>query len=569
MLMPDGNGLFTTEIDAFRIPQATGAPVGLVLCDGGAAGRAALVARLRDALRLEPVDSPAFGAATAEVAVLLVDAADGVPPRTRQHMQLLALLGLRRVLLAVDHADRAALDHARFEAIATEAGTIAAALDIPSFHAVPIVAGDGGNVTDASAETPWYHDAPLLTLLQDPGLAEAVAARPFRLPVGEVARGLRGTVASGTLEPGTEVMLFPSARRSRVTEIAGAGTGRATAGQTVTLVLADDVAAAVGDVVAAATEPMERTDQFAAHVLWFGREPMLPERQYWLQIGTGTVTAVVTGLRHRVDLDTREQLSARTLRCDEVAYCNLALDQPVGFDAHKDNPATGSFQLFDPTTGAAVGAGTIHFGLRRATNLVWQDTALDKAMRSALKRQQPCVIWMTGMSGAGKSTIANLLENRLHAMGQHTYLLDGDNVRHGLNKDLGFTDADRVENIRRVAEVAKLMGDAGLIVIASFISPFRSERRMARGLMGDGEFIEVYVDAPLDVCESRDPKGLYKKARAGKIANFTGIDSPYEAPESAELHLLTADMTPPEAAERIVGYLVERGFVVGREMVEG
>ncbi len=313
--------------------------------------------------------------------------------------------------------------------------------------------------------------------------------------------------------------------------------------------------------VTAAEAPPQITDQFAAHLLWFGHEPLLPERQYLLRLGAREVTAAVTDLRYRINFETLEHLSAKTLQSGDVAHCNFALDEAVAYDSYKDSPPTGTFLLLDRETGATVAVGLIDFGLRRATNLVWQETVLDKSLRASQKKQRPCVIWLTGLSGAGKSTIANALEGRLHAMGQHTYLLDGDNVRHGLNKDLGFTDADRVENIRRVAEVAKLMSDAGLIVITSFISPFRNERQMARELMADGEFVEIFVDAPLTVCESRDPKGLYEKARAGKIANFTGIDSPYEPPEQADIRLNTDRLTPAEAADLVLAHLRQEGFI--------
>jgi bifunctional enzyme CysN/CysC len=367
-------------------------------------------------------------------------------------------------------------------------------------------------------------------------------------------RGFAGTVVAGEVTPGTEIVVLPSGRRSTVARIVtvDGDLDRVQAGQAVTLTLSDEIDASRGDVIALARQPPEVSDQFAAHLLWLGEDSLLPGRPYWLKIGTRTVGASVTEIKHKIDVNTQEQLAAKSIELNEVAYCNLHLDQPVPFEAYADNQVLGGFILIDRQSNATVAAGTLDFALRRAGNIHWQHVDVDQSARSRIKHQQPRCLWFTGLSGSGKSTIANLVDKRLLAMGHHTYLLDGDNVRHGLNKDLGFTDEDRVENIRRVAEVAKLMTDAGLIVLVSFISPFRAERRMARELFSEGEFLEVFVDTPLAVAEQRDVKGLYAKARRGELRNFTGIDSPYEIPEAPELHLDTIHVEPAELAEQIV-----------------
>jgi bifunctional enzyme CysN/CysC len=413
---------------------------------------------------------------------------------------------------------------------------------------------------ERSPQMPWYAGETLLEHLETVQVDRQAATTGLRMPVQWVCRpnqefrGFAGTIAAGSVAPGDAVTVLPSGQRSRVAAIvtADGDLESAGAGQAVVLTLQDEVDASRGDVIAAAGDPPEISDQFAAHLLWLGEQPLLPGRPYWLRIGTRTVGAQVTEIKHKVDVNTQDELAAKSLELNEVAYCNLYLDQPVPFEAYADNRELGAFILIDRQSNATVAAGTLDFALRRAGNIHWQHLEVDMAARARIKHQKPCCLWFTGLSGAGKSTIANLVEKRLLAMGHHTYLLDGDNVRHGLNKDLGFTPEDRVENIRRVAEVAKLMVDAGLIVLVSFISPFRAERRMARELFAEGEFLEVFVDTPLEVAEQRDAKGLYAKARAGQIRNFTGIDSPYEVPEHAEIVVDTVAHAPAELAELLV-----------------
>jgi bifunctional enzyme CysN/CysC len=423
----------------------------------------------------------------------------------------------------------------------------------------------GDNMLAASERMPWYAGPTLLEHLETVQVARATRDTGLRLPVQWVCRpdqdfrGFAGTLVAGEARPGMEVAVLPSGRRSRIARIvtADGDLALARAGQAVTLTLADEIDVSRGDVIASAASPPEVADQFAAHLLWLGEQPLLPGRPYWLKLGTRTVGAQITEIKHKVDVNTQEARAAKLLELNEVGVCNLYLDQPVAFEAYADNRALGGFILIDRQTNATVGAGTLDFALRRAANIHWQHLEVDQAARARGKGQTPRCVWFTGLSGAGKSTIANLVEKRLLAMGLHTYLLDGDNVRHGLNKDLGFTEQDRVENIRRVAEVARLMVDAGLIVLVSFISPFRAERRMARALFGEGEFVEVYVDTPLATAEARDVKGLYAKARAGRIRNFTGIDSPYEVPEHPDVVLDTVSETPEVLAERLVQQLLE------------
>jgi bifunctional enzyme CysN/CysC len=411
---------------------------------------------------------------------------------------------------------------------------------------------------------PWYQGVTLLQHLESVQVERDVRDIGLRLPVQWVCRpnqnfrGFAGTLAAGEATPGMEIAVLPSGRRSRIARIVTAerDLDRASVGQAVTVTLADEIDVSRGDVIASAANPPEVADQFAAHLLWMGEHPLLPGRPYWLKLGTRTVGAQVTEIKHKVDVNTQERLAAKNLDLNEVGYCNLYLDQPVAFEKYADNRELGGFILIDRQTNATVAAGALDFALRRAANIHWQHLEIDKSARARIKGQRPRCVWFTGLSGSGKSTIANLVEKRLLAMGMHTYLLDGDNVRHGLNKDLGFTDEDRVENIRRVAEVARLMVDAGLIVLVSFISPFRAERRMARDLFGAGEFLEAYVDTPLAVAETRDVKGLYAKARAGKIRNFTGIDSPYEIPSDAELRLDTVAQGPEALAEQVIERLL-------------
>jgi bifunctional enzyme CysN/CysC len=506
----------------------------------------------------------ATGASTAEAAVVLVDARKGLLTQTRRHSFIVSLLGIRHVVLAVNKMDLVGYDRAVFEAIEAEYRALAASLGIEHVTAVPLSALEGDNLIERSVNTGWYSGPTLLEFLESVPVGRVSSDLGLRLPVQWVSRpnqdfrGFAGTIAAGEVRPGEEVVALPSGRRSKVARIVTAdgdldvaGPGRA-----VTLTLEHELDISRGDVIAAAHDAPEVSDQFAAHVLWFDEAPLLPGRPYWLKIGTREVGASVTEIKHKVDVNTQEPLAAKHLEMNEVGVCNLYLDQPVPFEAYADNRELGAFILIDRETNATVGAGTIAFALRRAANIHWQHVDVDKAARARLKGQTPRCVWFTGLSGSGKSTIANLVEKRLHALGLHTYILDGDNVRHGLNKDLGFTPEDRVENIRRVAEVARLMTDAGLIVLVSFISPYRAERQLARSLFGEGEFIEAFVDTPLEVAESRDAKGLYAKARAGQIPNFTGIDSPYEAPEHAELVLDTVDQSAEALAQRVVDHLL-------------
>ncbi|HTM70617.1 MAG TPA: sulfate adenylyltransferase subunit CysN [Luteimonas sp.] len=506
----------------------------------------------------------ATGASTADLAVVLVDARKGLLTQTRRHSYIVSLLGIRHVVLAVNKMDLVGYDQAVFERIAAEYRALAATLGIIDITCIPLSALQGDNLLAPSPATPWYQGPSLLGHLETVRVHRHAADIGFRMPVQWVCRpdqdfrGFAGTVAAGAVAPGDAIVVLPSGQRSRIARIvtAAGDLARAEAGQAVVLTLDDEIDASRGDVIASAAQPPEIADQFAAHLLWMGDQPLLPGRPYWLRIGTRTVGAQVTEIKHRVDVNTQEELAAKSLEINEVGYCNLYLDQAVPFEAYADNRELGAFILIDRQDNATVGAGTIDFALRRAGNIHWQHLDVDKAARARIKHQQPRCLWFTGLSGAGKSTIANLVEKRLTALGRHTYVLDGDNVRHGLNKDLGFTDADRVENIRRVAEVARLMVDAGLIVLVSFISPFRAERRMARALFAEGEFVEVYVDTPLDVAEARDAKGLYAKARAGELRNFTGIDSPYEAPEAAEVVLDTLAESPEVLADRLAALLL-------------
>ena len=506
----------------------------------------------------------ATGASTAEVAVVLVDARKGLLTQTRRHSYIVSLLGIRHVVLAVNKMDLVGYDQSVFDEIVAGYRELAAQLGIAHVTAIPLSALQGDNLLQRSPNTPWYRGTSLLEYLESVEVGAHGGAIGFRLPVQWVNRpnqdfrGFAGTVAAGVVRPGDEVVALPSGRRSKVARVLGAqgDVESAIAGQSITLTLADELDISRGDVIAAGNQPPQVSDQFAAHLLWMGEHSLLPGRPYWLKIGTRTVSASVTEIKHKVDVNTQDQLAAKHLELNEVGYCNLYLDHAIAFEAYADNRELGGFILIDRQTNATVAAGTIDFALRRAGNIHWQHVDVDKAARARSKAQVPRCAWFTGLSGSGKSTVANLVEKRLHAMGHHCYILDGDNVRHGLNKDLGFTDEDRVENIRRVAEVARLMVDAGLIVLVSFISPFRAERRMAREMFDAGEFVEVFVDTPLAVAEQRDVKGLYAKARAGRIPNFTGIDSPYEAPEHAELVLDTVHETPETLAEQVIARLL-------------
>jgi len=506
----------------------------------------------------------ATGASTAEVAVVLVDARKGLLPQTRRHSYIVSLLGIRHVLLAVNKLDLVDYDQAVFDEIEAGYRELAAKLGIPHVQAVPLSALKGDNLLQRSAATPWYAGPTVLDYLESVEIERGDADIGFRLPVQWVNRpnqnfrGFAGTIAAGEVRPGDEIVALPSGRRSKVARIvtAGGDLDAAATGQAITLTLADELDISRGDVIASADKPPQVADQFAAHLLWMGEHALLPGRSYWLKLGTRTVSASVTEIKHKIDVNTQEHLAAKHLELNEVAYCNLSLDQPIAFEAYADNRELGGFILIDRQNDATVAAGTLDFALRRAGNIHWQHLDVDKTARARIKAQQPRCVWFTGLSGSGKSTIANLVEKRLLALGHHTYLLDGDNVRHGLNKDLGFTDEDRVENLRRVAEVAKLMTDAGLIVLVSFISPFRAERRAARALFAEDEFIEVFVSTPLAVAEQRDIKGLYAKARRGELPHFTGIDSPYEAPEAPELRLDTTNEPAQALAEQVVARLL-------------
>ncbi|KVS26988.1 sulfate adenylyltransferase subunit CysN [Burkholderia cepacia] len=505
------------------------------------------------------------GASTADLAVILIDARKGVLTQTRRHSHLVALIGIRRVVLAINKMDLVDYDRAVFERIDADYRAFAAELGLAEIVSIPMSALRGDNVIAPGTRMPWYAGPTLMQHLDTLPLAARVTRdEPFRLPVQWVNRphlnfrGYAGSIASGEIRVGERVRVLPSGKESRVASVITqrGESDIAHAGDAVTLTLADEIDISRGDMIARADAPPEVADQFEATLVWMHDAPLLPGRPYLVKLGTQTVGATCATPKYKVDVNTREHLAARTLALNEIGVCNLSFDRPVAFDPYDRNRHTGGFIVIDRFTNDTVGAGMLHFALRRAHNVHWQAVDVDRAARAAQKAQTPRIVWLTGLSGAGKSTIANLVEKRLHALGKHTYLLDGDNVRHGLNRDLGFTEADRVENIRRVAEVARLMLDAGLITLVSFISPFRSEREMARALAGPDEFVEVFVDTPLAVAEERDPKGLYKKARRGELKHFTGIDSPYEPPARPELRVDTVAESPDEAAGRIVAYLL-------------
>ena len=506
------------------------------------------------------------GASTADLAVILIDARKGVLTQTRRHSYLVHLIGLRHIVLAVNKMDLVGYDQTVFDAIVADYRAFAESIGITAFTPIPISGFKGDNITALSGNTPWYAGPTLIQHLEEVELDQTTdQARPFRLPVQWVNRpnldfrGFAGLIASGSVKPGDAVRLLPSGKTSTVARIVTleGDLDQAVAGQSVTLTLADEVDCSRGDVIAAADAPPQAADQFEATIVWMADDEMLPGRPYWLKLGTQTVTANVQAPKYQVNVNTMEQLAAKTLELNAIGVANLSTDRALVFEPYADNRALGGFILIDKFTNATVAAGMIHFALRRSQNVHWQALDVSREHHAKLKNQKPAVIWLTGLSGAGKSTIANLIEKKLARMNRHTFLLDGDNVRHGLNKDLGFTDADRVENIRRVGEVAKLMTDAGLIVITAFISPFRAEREMVRQMMASGEFIEVHIDTPLAEAERRDVKGLYKKARSGQLKNFTGIDSPYEAPAAPELRIDTTQMTPEQAADLIIETLIQ------------
>ncbi len=509
----------------------------------------------------------ATGASTATLAIILVDARKGVLTQTRRHSHLVSLLGIRRIVLAVNKMDLVGYRQDVFARIEADYRAFAARIGLSDITAIPLSAVHGDNLLAPGGNTPWYAGPMLMEHLETVPVDDDQQARPFRLPVQWVNRphqdfrGYAGTIVSGVVRPGDRVRVLPSGRESTVARIvtADGDLHEAVAEQAVTLTLADELDVSRGDVIAAASDPVPVADQFEATVVWMDEAPMLRGRTYLLKIGTTTVTATVAPLKHKVDVNTLEHLAAEKLELNEIGVCELELDRAIPFEPYAASRDLGGFILIDRLTNNTVGAGCLAFALRRSQNIHWQAVDVDRAARAASLGQKPCVLWFTGLSGAGKSTIANLVEKRLHARGKHTYLLDGDNVRHGLNKDLGFSAADRVENIRRVAEVAALMADAGLIVLTAFISPFRNERQMARALLPVGEFIEVFVDVPLPVAEARDAKGLYAKARRGELANFTGIDSPYEPPQAAEIRIDAAVESADAAATAIVAFLEARG----------
>jgi len=506
------------------------------------------------------------GASTADLAVILVDARKGVLVQTRRHSFLCHLIGIRNIVLAVNKMDLVDYDHAVYDSIVKDYTEFARSIGIEAFAAMPISGFKGDNITTApSANTPWYSGPSLVEHLETVEILTAAdRGRPFRLPVQWVNRpnldfrGFAGHIASGSVKPGDAVRILPSGRTTtveRIVSMAGDADG-AVAGQSVTLTLADEVDCSRGDVIAAADAPPEAADQFEASLVWMADEALIPGRAYWLKLATQTVSATVHAPKYEINVNTLEHLAAKTLELNAIGVAEIATDKPIVFEAYADSRTLGGFILIDKLNNATVAAGMINFSLRRAQNVHWQPLDIGREAHAAMKNQKPAVLWFTGLSGAGKSTIANLVEKKLARMNRHTFLLDGDNVRHGLNKDLGFTEADRIENIRRVGEVAKLMADAGLIVITAFISPFRAEREMVRAMMQPGEFIEVHVDTSLAEAERRDVKGLYAKARSGNLANFTGIDSPYEAPVNPEIRIDTAAMSAEEAADAIVRQLI-------------
>ncbi|WP_447762610.1 sulfate adenylyltransferase subunit CysN [Sphingopyxis panaciterrae] len=505
------------------------------------------------------------GASTADLAVILIDARKGVLTQTRRHSFLAHLIGIKHIVLAVNKMDLVGYDKNIFDRITLAYRAFASEIGITNFTAIPISGFKGDNITALSDNTPWFKGPALIEHLENVEIGStADEAKPFRLPVQWVNRpnldfrGFSGQLASGTVKPGDAVRILPSGKTTTVSRIVtlDGDLEEAVSGQSVTLTLADEVDCSRGDVIAAADAPPEAADQFEATLVWMADEAMIAGRAYWLKLATQTVSATIQQPKYEINVNTLDHLAAKTLELNGIGVVELSTDKPIVFESYADNHTLGGFILIDKLTNATVAAGMLHFSLRRAQNVHWQATDVSREARANLKNQKPALLWFTGLSGSGKSTIANLVEKRLHRMNRHSFLLDGDNVRHGLNRDLGFTEADRIENIRRVGEVAKLMTDAGLIVITAFISPFKVERDMVRSMLPEGEFIEIFIDTPLAEAEKRDVKGLYKKARAGQLKNFTGIDSPYEAPESPEIRIDTTAMTPEEAANLIIDRLL-------------
>ena len=511
----------------------------------------------------------ATGASNADLAVILIDARKGVLTQTRRHSFIASLLGIRHVVLAINKIDLVGYSQEVFDAVVREFASFAAELGFQSCVAIPLSARFGDNVIERSAHTPWFEGPTLIEHLETVDVARDEAAKPFRMPVQWVNRpdldfrGYSGTVAGGRVAVGDTIVVAGSGRASQVKSIVTFDGTReeAVSGEAVTLTLVDEVDISRGDVLAAADHRPEVADQFSAHLIWMHEDKLIPNRSYLLKLGTRTVGAGITDIKHRVDVNTFEKLAAKSLGLNEVGVVNIRLSEPIAFEPYAENRTGGAFILIDRLTNLTVGAGTVEFGLRRATNIHWQALDVTKDSRARLKNQKPALLWFTGLSGAGKSTIANLVEKRLSFMSKHTFLLDGDNVRHGLNSDLGFSDAARVENIRRVGETAKLMVDAGLIVLASFISPFRAERDLARAMLEPGEFVEIHVATPLAIAEARDPKGLYKRAREGQIPHFTGVSSPYEPPQQPELTLDAANTDAETCAEAVIAYLRENNYL--------
>ncbi|WP_333567985.1 sulfate adenylyltransferase subunit CysN [Sphingorhabdus sp.] len=505
------------------------------------------------------------GASTADLAVILIDARKGVLVQTRRHSYLVKLLGIRNIVLAVNKMDLIDYDQATYDAIVTEYNAFATSIGINDFTAMPISGFKGDNITERSVQMPWYTGQPLIAHLETVALDNvADQAKPLRMPVQWVNRpnldfrGFSGLIATGIVRPGDAIRVLPSGKTSTISKIVtlDGELSEAVAGQSVTLCFADEIDCSRGDVIAAADNPPEVSDQFESTIVWTADDPLIPGRAYWLKLGTQTVSATVQSPKFTVNVNNMEHMAAKTLELNAIGVAEILTDKPIVFEPYTNNHVLGGFILIDKITNATVAAGMLHFSLRRAQNVHWQATDIGREAHAALKNQKPKILWFTGLSGSGKSTIANEVEKTLHLLNRHTFLLDGDNIRHGLNKDLGFTETDRIENIRRVGEVAKLMADAGLIVLTAFISPFRAERDMVRAMMPKGEFVEIFVDTPLAVAEARDVKGLYKKARAGQLKNFTGIDSPYEPPEKPDIRVNTVEMSAAEAAEHIVRKLM-------------
>ncbi len=505
------------------------------------------------------------GASTADLAVILIDARKGVLVQTRRHSYLCHLIGIKNIVLAVNKMDLVDYDQATFDAIVADYAKFASSIGIDNFTALPLSGFKGDNITSHSANTPWYRGPSLIEHLETVEVLNALDAdRPFRLPVQWVNRpnldfrGFSGLIATGAVRPGDAIRVLPSGKTSTVTRIVtlDGDLDVAVAGQSVTLCFADEIDCSRGNVIAAADQPPEAADQFEAALVWLADEALHVGRSYWLKLGSQTVSVTVQQPKYAINVNTMDHIAVKTLDLNAIGVAEIITDKPLVFEPYAASRALGGFILIDKLSNATVAAGMLHFALRRAQNVHWQATDIGREAHAALKNQKPLVLWFTGLSGSGKSTIANAVEKRLNLMNRHTFLLDGDNVRHGLNKDLGFTEADRIENIRRVGEVAKLMTDAGLIVLTAFISPFRAEREMVRAMLPEGEFVEIFVDTPLEVAEARDVKGLYKKARAGALKNFTGIDSPYEAPQAPDIRVNTTSMTPEEAADFIIQQLM-------------